>query len=245
MAGEYADFRNRVVVVTGGARGIGSATVAAFSQAGAEVEAWDASNEVESSASRAGASGRVVDVTDAPGVAAAVSELVERCGRIDVLVNNAGIIADAFLSDLELEAWERVLRVHLTGSFLCAQAVVPTFRAQRSGVITNTSSTSALGNRGQANYSAAKAGIIGFTRTLAQELARDGIRVNAIAPGVIDTPMFSAVPEKVREKFLRRVPLGRLGTPEDIARLHLFLASDAASYITGQTIFCDGGLARA
>jgi 3-oxoacyl-[acyl-carrier protein] reductase len=138
-----------------------------------------------------------------------------------------------------------VLRVNLTGTFLPSQAVIPHFRERQSGVIVNTSSTSSLGNRGQANYAASKAGVIGLTRTLALELARDGGRANCVAPGTIDTEMFASVPDKVRQKFLTRIPLGRLGEPRDVARLHLFLSSDESSYITGQTIFCDGGLTLA
>ena len=157
-------------------------------------------------------------------------------------INNAGIIADDFASELSDEDWERVLKVNLNGTFIPCRALIPHLRERGSGVITNTSSISALGNRGQANYAASKAGVIGLSRTLSQELAGDGVRVNCIAPGAIETSMFDEVPEKVKEKFLQRIPLGRLGTPEDVARLHLFLASDEASYMTGQTVFCDGGI---
>jgi 3-oxoacyl-[acyl-carrier protein] reductase len=254
-------LERRVAIITGGGGGIGRATARRFLAEGAAVEVWEASPEAARRAREAlreelgarlddgkGENGESrlhlaeVDVTDPEMVRSAAAEIIARRGRVDILVNNAGIVSDAFAADLALGEWERVLRVNLTGTFLCAQALIPHLRERRSGVITNTASISALGNRGQANYAASKAGVIGLTRTLALELARDGVRVNCIAPGVVDTEMFRGVPEKVREKFLARVPLGRLGRPEDIAALHTFLASDAAAYITGQTLFCDGGL---
>jgi 3-oxoacyl-[acyl-carrier protein] reductase len=246
-------LKDKVAIVTGGGRGIGAATARRFLAEGALVEVWDVSAALAQSAAAVlgGAEGalsaasfhaEVVDVTDQEGVRAAVGAAIARRGRIDILVNNAGIIADGFASDLPLADWERVLRVNLTGTFLPAQAVIPHLRERRGGVIVNTSSTSALGNKGQANYAASKAGVIGLTRTLALELARDGIRVNCVAPGAIDTEMFRQVPEKVREKFLAAIPLGRFGRPEEVANLHLFLASDESAYMTGQTIFCDGGI---
>lgn len=246
-------LQNRVVIVTGGGQGIGAATVRRFLGEGAIVVVWEVSDHAtkraalklrEGLGAEAGEGLHVttVDVTDETAVQAAVAALAKNHGRVDVLINNAGILADAFATQLELEAWDRVLRVNLTGTFICCRAVIPVFRDQKSGVIINTSSISALGNKGQANYSASKAGVIGLTKTLAKELASDSIRVNAVAPGVVDTEMFALVPEKVRAKFLRRVPLGRLGSPDDIAHLHFFLASDEAAYITGQTIFCDGGI---
>jgi NAD(P)-dependent dehydrogenase (short-subunit alcohol dehydrogenase family) len=251
-------LKDKVAIVTGGGRGIGAATARRFLAEGALVEVWEVSAAAadQAAADLAAAdlthgggpreAGRlhveVVDVVDQGRVSGAVSEVIARRGKVDILINNAGIIADDFAADLNLEDWDRVLRVNLTGTFICAQAVIPHFREQRSGAIVNTSSTSALGNKGQANYAASKAGVIGLTRTLALELARDGIRVNCIAPGTIDTEMFRGVPEKVREKFLARIPLGRLGRPEEVASLHLFLASDESSYMTGQTIFCDGGI---
>lgn len=242
-------LEGKVAIVTGAGRGIGAETALRFLAEGAVVEAWEASQEAANRACtrlHGGAAERLhvaaVDVSDRSAVHEAMEEVRRRRGRLEVLINNAGVIDDGFASDLSLESWERVLRVNLTGTFLCAQAAIPLLREAGGGVIINTSSISALGNRGQANYSASKAGVIGLTRTLALELARDRIRVNAIAPGVIDTEMFQAVPEKVREKFLARVPLGRLGRPADIAALHVFLASDESSYITGQTLFCDGGI---
>ena len=235
-------LENRIAIVTGGAQGIGAATASLLRSEGALVEVWDAVNSHPETGKDEGLTSHRVDVSDSSGVEAALEELVSRLGVPDILINNAGIIADDFASKLSVEDWERVLKVNLSGTFIPCKALIPHLRERGSGVITNTSSISALGNRGQANYAASKAGVIGLSRTLSQELAGDGIRVNCVAPGAIETSMFDEVPEKVKEKFLQRIPLGRLGTPEDVARLHLFLASDEASYMTGQTVFCDGGI---
>ena len=235
-------LENRIAIVTGGAQGIGAATASLFRSEGARVEVWDTGGEHPEAAGDEGLTCRKVDVSDADAVEAALAELISRLGVPDILVNNAGIIADGFASDLSIEDWERVLTINLGGTFIPCRALIPHIRERGSGVITNTSSISALGNRGQSNYAASKAGIIGLTRTLAQELAGDSVRVNCVAPGAIETEMFDAVPGKVKEKFISRIPLGRLGSPGDVARLHLFLASDEASYMTGQTVFCDGGI---
>jgi NAD(P)-dependent dehydrogenase (short-subunit alcohol dehydrogenase family) len=235
-------LENRIAVVTGGARGIGAATVSLFRSEGARVEVWDAGGEHPAAGDDEGITCRSVDVSDTGSVEAALEELISRAGVPDILVNNAGIISDGFASELSDEDWNRVLEVNLTGTFIPCRALIPHLRERGCGTITNTSSISALGNRGQSNYAASKAGVIGLTRTLAQELAGDSVRVNCVAPGAIETEMFDAVPGKVKEKFIRRIPLGRLGSPADVARLHLFLASDEASYMTGQTVFCDGGI---
>ena len=235
-------LENRIAIVTGGAQGIGAATASLLRSEGALVEVWDAAAGHPETGKDEGLTSHRVDVSDSSKVEAALEELVSRLGVPDILINNAGIIADDFASELSVEDWERVLKVNLSGTFIPCKALIPHLRERGSGVITNTSSISALGNRGQANYAASKAGVIGLSRTLSQELAGDGIRVNCVAPGAIETSMFDEVPEKVKEKFLQRIPLGRLGTPEDVARLHLFLASDEASYMTGQTVFCDGGI---
>ena len=235
-------LENRIAVVTGGARGIGAATASLFRSEGARVEVWDADGEHPAAEDDEGITCRTVDVSDTGSVEAALEELISRAGVPDILVNNAGIISDGFASELSDEDWRRVIEVNLTGTFIPCRALIPHLRERGCGTITNTSSISALGNRGQSNYAASKAGVIGLTRTLAQELAGDSVRVNCVAPGAIETEMFDAVPGKVKEKFIRRIPLGRLGSPVDVARLHLFLASDEASYMTGQTVFCDGGI---
>ena len=235
-------LENRIAVVTGGARGIGAATASLFRSEGARVEVWDTGGEHPAAGDDEGIVCRAVDVSDTGSVEGALEELISRAGVPDILVNNAGIISDGFASELSDEDWSRVIEVNLTGTFIPCRALIPHLRERGCGTITNTSSISALGNRGQSNYAASKAGVIGLTRTLAQELANDSVRVNCVAPGAIETEMFDAVPEKVKEKFIRRIPLGRLGSPVDVARLHLFLASDEASYMTGQTVFCDGGI---
>ena len=235
-------LENRIAVVTGGARGIGAATASLFRSEGARVEVWDADGEHPAAGDDEGIVCRAVDVSDTGSVEAALEELISRAGVPDILVNNAGIISDGFASELSDEDWSRVIEVNLTGTFIPCRALIPHLRERGCGTITNTSSISALGNRGQSNYAASKAGGIGLTKTLAQELAGDSVRVNCVAPSAIETEMFDAVPGKVKEKFIRRIPLGRLGSPADVARLHLFLASDDASYMTGQTVFCDGGI---
>ena len=235
-------LENRIAVVTGGARGIGAATASLFRSEGARVEVWDTGGEHPAAGDDEGIVCRAVDVRDTGSVETALEELISRAGVPDILVNNAGIISDGFASELSDEDWRRVIEVNLTGTFIPCRALIPHLRERGSGTITNTSSISALGNRGQSNYAASKAGVIGLTRTLAQELAGDSVRVNCVAPGAIETEMFDAVPGKVKEKFISRIPLGRLGSPRDVARLHLFLASDEASYMTGQTVFCDGGI---
>ena len=233
-------LEDKVAVVTGGARGIGAATVERFAAEGARVIVWDVA--APASAGSEAVRAERVDVTSEAEVRQALADLLAREGRFDVLVNNAGIIRDAFAADLDLAAWEQVLRVNLTGTFIPCRAVIPHFRERRAGRIINTSSVSAFGNRGQANYAASKSGVIGLTRTLALELARDGVTVNCVAPGMIETDMLAQVPPRVLDKFRARVPLGRFGKPADVAAAHAFLASDDAAFITGQTLICDGGL---
>jgi len=233
-------LEGRVAIVTGGARGIGAATAKRFAAEGARVVVWDVATP-PGAVAQAVTLARV-DITSELEVRQALDDLLAREGRLDALVNNAGIIRDAFAADLDLGAWEEVLRVNLTGTFLPCRAVIPHFRERKAGRIINTSSVSAFGNRGQANYAASKAGVIGLTRTLALELARDGVTVNCVAPGMIETDMLAQVPAKVLEKFRARVPLGRFGSPEEVAAVHAFLASDDAAFITGQTLVCDGGL---
>ena len=187
--------------------------------------------------------GFVMDVTQREMVDAVVAQVKARLGRIDVLVNNAGITQDARLQKMTLEQFDRVIDVNLRGVFHCAQAVTETMTAQGGGVILNASSVVGLyGNFGQTNYAASKFGVIGFTKTWSRELGPKGIRVNAVAPGFIATPILSTIPEKVIAEMAHRVPLGRLGQPEEIANVYAFLASDEASYINGTVIEVSGGM---
>ena len=241
-------MRDKVVIVTGGAAGIGRATARRFSEAGARVAVWDVQEGTET----VGTSFQRVDVTDPAAVEAAVAEVFERWGRIDVLVNNAGILRDAQLvkwkdgrktGEMSERDFDAVISVNLKGVFLCTRAVAPRMIAGGGGVILNASSVVGLyGNFGQTNYAATKAGVISMTKTWARELGRHNVRVNAVAPGFIATEMVDAMPEKVLETMVGHTPLGRMGKPEDIAEAYLWLASDAAGFITGTVLSVDGGL---
>ena len=242
-------LEGKVCLITGAGQGIGEATALKFAREGAVVIACDLKQEqVEAvaQACRAGgaqAEGHVMDVTNRVQIDAVVAQVIETHGRIDVLVNNAGITQDARLQKMTLEQFDRVIDVNLRGVFLCAQAVAGHMTGQGSGVILNASSVVGLyGNFGQTNYAAAKFGVIGFTKTWARELSPKGVRVNAVAPGFIKTPMIATVPDKVLDELAQKVPLKRLGQAEEIANAYAFLASDEASYITGAVIEVDGGL---
>ncbi len=242
-------LEQKVVVVTGGAQGIGLSAVERFAQEGARVAIWDFNEEKgkasESSLKAKGLDVRFqqVNVTDMASVKAAVQALHAETGRIDVLVNNAGITRDASLLKMTEEQWQQVLDVNLGGVFHCTQAIVPIMVEQKSGCIINTSSVVGLyGNFGQTNYVATKSGVIGMTKVWARELGRKGIRVNAVAPGFIATEMVDTVPANVIEQMVGKTPLARLGKPEDIANAYIFLASDLASYISGTVLSVDGGL---
>jgi 3-oxoacyl-[acyl-carrier protein] reductase len=240
----------KVALVTGSARGIGKTIVERFAAEGAVVVLSDVTNEAAAAETlsaivRGGGKGRVemFDVGDAAQVEAAVQHILTEQGRIDILVNNAGITRDNLLMRLSEEDFDAVLRTNLKGTFLLTKAVSRPMMKQRSGRIVNLSSVvGQMGNAGQANYSAAKAGIIGFTKSMARELASRGVTVNAIAPGFIMTAMTAALPENVRQGFLDQIPTGKFGTPEDVAELAVYLASDGASYVTGQVIGINGGL---
>jgi 3-oxoacyl-[acyl-carrier protein] reductase len=239
---------NRVAIVTGAGQGIGLATALKFAHEGAHVVICDvrqgAVDAAVDACSALGvrAFGFVVDVTQRPMVDAVVAETVNQFGHIDILVNNAGITQDARLQKMTIEQFDRVIDVNLRGVFHFTQAVVGTMINQGSGVILNASSVVGIyGNFGQTNYVASKSGVIGFTKTWARELGPKGIRVNAVAPGFIDTPMIKTIPEKVLEGMKNQIPLRRMGDPADIANAYAFLASDDASYINGIVLEVTGG----
>jgi 3-oxoacyl-[acyl-carrier protein] reductase len=242
-------LKNKVCIITGGAQGIGLATALKFAREGAHIAVWDLKQDAIDAAVRecrelgVEALGHVVDVTQRPMVDAAVALVKESFGRIDVLVNNAGITQDARLQKMTLEQFDRVIDVNLRGVFHCAQAVADTMVAQGAGVILNASSVVGIyGNFGQTNYAATKFGVIGFTKTWSRELGPKGVRVNAVAPGFIRTHILDSIPEKVLEDMKHRVPLHRLGTAEEIANVYCFLASDEASYVNGAVIEVSGGM---
>lgn len=237
------DFAGRTVVVTGAAQGIGRAISSFFRGAGATVYLVDVdAGEVESAAQEMGAVGLVADVTDSAQVDAVVSRVVADTGRIDVLVNNAGILRDGMLWKLTDEDYEAVLAVHAGGTFRFTRAVVPQFRQQGGGRIINvTSYTGLRGNLGQANYAMAKAGIIGFTKTAAKELARFGVTVNAISPNA-QTRMLSGIPDQRLADLAAAIPMGRFAEPSEMAAAVAFLASDEAAYVTGVVLPVDGGI---
>ena len=242
-------LEGKISLITGAAQGIGLATALKFAQEGAIVIVCDVKQAAVDEAVRqctalgATAAGFVMDVTQREMVDAVVAQVQERFGRIDVLVNNAGITQDARLQKMTLEQFDRVIDVNLRGVFHCAQAVSDGMVAQGSGVILNASSVVGIyGNFGQTNYAASKFGVIGFTKTWSRELGPKGVRVNAVAPGFIATPILDTMPAKVIEDMERRVPLHRLGRPEEIANVYAFLASDEASYINGAVIEVSGGM---
>lgn len=242
-------FTNKVVVITGGSSGIGKAAVEKFAREGAAVAIWDVNQtvgkELEILLQTEGLAVRFIKVNTASlaEVEQATAETVKQFGKIDVLVNNAGITRDASLQKMTAEQWQQVIDVNLTGVFNCCKAVSPIMIQNNYGRIINTSSIVGLyGNYGQANYAATKAGVIGLTQTLARELGKNNITVNAVAPGFIATDMIKTIPEKVIAMMTEKVPLKKLGTPEDVANTYAFLASNEAQFISGTVISVDGGL---
>lgn len=244
-------FDGRVAIITGAARGIGAGTAKRFAEEGAAVAVLDLDEE-QAQQTASGLGGKAVgigcNVADAASVESAVGRVVEELGGLHILVNNAGITRDNLLFKLSEEDWDSVMNVHLKGAFLMSKAAQKTFVDQKYGKILNLSSISANGNRGQANYSAAKAGVQGFTRTLALELGPFGVNVNAIAPGFIATEMTDETARRLKmdvDEFRKlnadANPVKRVGFPEDIAAAAAFLCSDEASYITGQILYVDGG----
>jgi len=241
-------LQGKVCIVTGAAQGIGFATARRFLKEGAIVALCDIRREsvdaaVEQLRESGQVEGFVVDVTQRDQIDAMVAAVRAKHGRVDVLVNNAGITLDARLQKMDDKQFDRVIDVNLKGTYNCARAVVDTMVEQGSGVILNASSVVGIyGNFGQTNYAASKFGVIGFVKTWARELGPKGIRANAVAPGFIETPILQTIPDKVLHQMTERVPLKRLGTPEDIANVYAFLASDDAAYINGAVIEVSGGL---
>ena len=255
---EDRSFSGKTVIVTGAAAGIGRATALRFARGGASIAGWDVSDKAattfETDISAAGGQGlfQVVNVTDTAAVEAAVNKLVEQWGGIDVLINNAGIVRDAQLmkkngagpmKGMLEETWNAVIDVNLKGVFLVTRAVVPHMIRRGGGVILNAASVVALnGNFGQTNYVASKAGVIGMTRTWARELGKHSIRVNAVAPGFIATDMLKSMPPDILADMVSHTPVGRVGTPEDVANAYFWLASDQASFVHGTILSVDGGV---
>lgn len=240
------DFTDKTVVVTGSARGIGRSIAESFAALNANVVICDLDQQqVEAVAAEIGARavGFKADVTSVADLEQLFEKVVEKFGRVDVLVNNAGITRDTLMIRMNEKDWDTVLDINLKGSFLATKLAAKIMMKQRSGRIISISSVVGLtGNAGQANYAASKAGLIGFTKSAAKELAARGITVNAVAPGFIQTEMTEAMPDAAKEAFLVQVPLKRPGLPQDVASAVLFFASDAASYVTGQVLAVDGGL---
>jgi 3-oxoacyl-[acyl-carrier protein] reductase len=243
---------NKIAIITGAAQGIGLATALKFAREGASVIVCDMRAAAVDAAVTAvtavlvpgaQAMGQVVDVTDRAQVDAMVAATLERFGRVDTLVNNAGITQDARLQKMSIEQFDAVIDVNLRGVFHCAQAVADTMVAQGGGTILNASSVVGIyGNFGQTNYAATKFGVIGFTKTWSRELGPKGVRVNAVAPGFIETPILATIPEKLIAEMRAQVPLRRLGHPDEIANVYAFLASDEASYVNGVVIEVGGGM---
>jgi 3-oxoacyl-[acyl-carrier protein] reductase len=243
------ELLGKVALVTGAAQGIGRAIALLLAQKGADIvvsdinleKAEETVREIETIGRRAMAIR--ADVANTNDVERMVEAILGRFGQIDILVNNAGITRDKLILRMTEEDWDAVLNVNLKGTFNCTKAVVRHMSKQRRGKIVNIASVvGEMGNVGQANYSASKAGVIGFTKTIAREFAQRGINVNAIAPGYIETPMTEVLPEKVKEELRRMIPMGRLGRPGDVAEAVLFLVSEASRYITGQVLNVNGGI---
>jgi 3-oxoacyl-[acyl-carrier protein] reductase len=243
-------LKDKVALITGGANGIGLATAERFAKEGAKIILWDVSDQGSKVADRLKKDGfevifKKISVTSADEVQKAVNEAREHFGRIDILINNAGITRDRTLLKMSKQEWDDVIGVNLTGVFNCTQAVAPVMKAQNYGRIVSASSNVAIrGNYGQTNYVATKSAIIGMTKVWAMELGRFGITANCIAPGFIQTAMTDAMPEEVRNQTIPQIPLGKWGVPEDIANGYLYLASDEASFVSGICLTIDGGAAR-
>ncbi|MBN1794705.1 MAG: 3-oxoacyl-[acyl-carrier-protein] reductase [Candidatus Omnitrophica bacterium] len=244
-------LKEKVGVITGGARGIGREIAVIFMKEGAQTIVLDIAGELqkEEKAAFQKEAGGVpdyyqCDVSDFETVTQVIDKILDKYSRIDILINNAGITRDALILKMTSDDWHKVISVNVTGVFNCIKAVTRPMMRQRGGSIVNMSSIIGLmGNAGQANYAASKAGIIGLTKSAAKELASRNIRINAVAPGFIQTEMTARLPDEVQQAMLGTIPMRKFGTPSDVARLVLFLASDASEYITGEVIRVDGGMA--
>lgn len=240
-------LNGKVAVVTGGAQGIGEAIVQRLYADGASVAILDINEDAANQAAQrlsgqpGKARGYAIDVANRTSVQQAFDAVYRDFDKIDILVNNAGITRDSMFHKMDDDAWDRVIDVNLTGVANCCKAVITAMRAQNYGKIVNLASVSAFGNMGQTNYGASKAGVIGLTKSLAKEAARNNITVNAVAPSYVDTDMLRAVPEKVMERFLAAIPLGRLARPDEIASVVAFLSCDDSSFVTGECITVSGG----
>jgi len=244
-----SQLENKIAVVTGAGRGIGKAIALKFAAEGADVvcvsrteaNSQQTADEIKALGRQAWA--HAVDVGEAASVDACAKQILEDCGKVDILVNNAGVTRDTLLMRMSEEDWDTVLDTNLKGAFLLHKAFARAFMKQRSGRVINVASVVGLmGNAGQCNYAASKAGLIALTKSIAKELASRGVNVNALAPGFIDTDMTQALNDQQREEIQKNIPLGRLGSAEDIAEAALFLAGPASAYITGQVLTVDGGM---
>jgi NAD(P)-dependent dehydrogenase (short-subunit alcohol dehydrogenase family) len=243
------NLEGRIAWVTGGARGIGAAVSMKLAEAGARVAVMDIDEEALKTfrakvpwEKNGPFKTYVGNVCDEISIAEVVRSIERDIGPIDILVNNAGIIRDRMFRNMTLKEWQTVLEVNLTGTFICTKAVIDGMAERRFGRVINTSSISSLGNPGQTNYTAAKSGVIGLTRTLALEYAPYGVTVNCVAPGATQTEMTRALPAEAKKRFIEKIPIGRMAEPEEIAIMHLFFASEEARYVTGQVVFVDGGI---
>ena len=241
------NVKDRVAIVTGSGQGIGEGIARTLAGAGARIVVNDLVpekvDEVVADFRAAGfdAAGQTADVATVEGAEGLVATALDTYGRVDILVNNVGMARDGWLAKMSEEDWDTVLEVNLKSQFLCCRAVASHMMEQKSGRIINISSRAWLGGPGQANYAASKGAVISLTRTLALEMARYGITANCIAPALVDTPLFRGLEEEVRERLVKTIPAGRVGTPEDIGNAALFLAADESSYVTGQTLYVCGG----
>ena len=238
-------LKDKIAWITGAGSGIGAVTAKRFATEGAKLALTDVNQEsLDKVASEIGGDvlTTIADVSNRDQVQANAKNIVEKFGQLDILIANAGLTRDGLSLKMSEANWDLVLDVNLKGTFFCCQAAMRHMMSQKSGRIVTTASVASLGNPGQVNYSAAKAGIIGLTKTLALELAHFGITVNGVAPGATDTPMLQALKDEVREGMLKMIPLKRFASPDDIAAAHLFFCSGDAAYVTGQVLFVDGGI---